>query len=200
MAKNITFKATVKGLRRKDLPELNDEFAQDLGDYRTVDELREAVRKALFTQREAAAQQEAKNAIVDKLVGMHEFPVPDVFVERQIKSRVEQQLRALAADGMDPRSLKVDWEKVKEAQREKALREVKASLLLDRVAEREAIQVTKEEVDREVERMARHLREPLAAVHMRFEKDGTLDRIASHIHTEKTLNFLFEQARKTVES
>ena len=89
---------------------------------------------------------------------------------------------------------------MKASQRDKALAEVKASLLLTRVAEREAIHATRDEVDQEVERMAKQQREPFAAVRLRFEKDGTLGRIASHIQTEKTLNLLFEQARKTAEN
>jgi trigger factor len=195
--KTITFHATVKGIRKKELPELNDEFAQDLGDYRNLDELRDAIRKSIFGQREFEAQQDAKNKIVDVLVERHEFPVPEVFVERQIKNRVEQSLRAMAAEGIDPKSIKLDWEKVKATQREKAVHEVKASMLLSRISEREAIHATRDEVDREVERIARQQREPVAAVQMRFEKDGTLGRIASHIQTEKTLSFLFEHARKT---
>ncbi len=195
--KTVKFHATVKGIRRKDLPELNDEFAQDLGDYRTMDELRDAIRKGLFAQRQFDAQQEAKNLIVDKLVDLHDFPVPEVFVDRQIQNRVEQSLRAMASEGVDPRQLKLDWNKVKESQRDKAVREVKASMLLSRIADREAIGATRDEVDKEVERIARQNREPVAAVQMRFEKDGTLGRIASHIQTEKTLNFLFEHARKT---
>jgi len=198
--KTVGFHATVKGIRKKELPELNDEFAQDLGDFRNMDELREQVRKGIFGQREYEAQQEAKNRLVDKLVDAHEFPVPEVFVERQIKNRVEQSLRAMAAEGMDPRSLKLDWEKVKESQRDKALREVKASMLLSKVSEREAIHATREEVDKEVARHAQQNREPVAAVQMKYEKDGTLGRIANHIQTEKTLNFLFEHARKTTES
>jgi len=134
---------------------------------------------------------------VDKLVDAHDFPVPEVFVERQIRNRVEQSLRAMAAEGVDPKSLKLDWEKVKATQRDKAVREVKASLLLSKIAEREAIAPTRDEVDKEVERLARQQREPVAALQMKFEKDGTMGRIASHIQTEKTLNFLFEHARKT---
>jgi trigger factor len=195
--KTIGFHATVKGIRRKELPELNDDFAQDLGDYRNIEEVRDAVRKSLFAQRQHEAQSAAKNQIVDKLVDAHAFPVPETFVDRQIQNRIEQSLHAMAAQGMDPNSLNLDWKKVKESQRDKALREVKASMLLARIAEREAINPTREEVDREVERIARQNREPVAATHMRFEKDGTLGRIASHIQTEKTLNFLFEHARKT---
>jgi trigger factor len=195
--RTVRFHATLKGVRKKELPELNDEFAQDLGDYRTVEELREAIRKSLFAQRQYEAQQEAKNQIIDKLVAAHDFPVPEVFVDRQIRNRVEQSLRAMAAEGVDPKSIKLDWEKVRETQRDKAVHEVKASLLLGRIAEREAIGATRDEVDKEVERLAKQQREPVAAVQMRFEKDGTLGRIASHIQTEKTLNFLFEHARKT---
>ena len=195
--RTVRFHATLKGLRKKELPELNDEFAQDLGDYRNVEELREAIRKSMLAQRQYEAQQDAKNLIVDKLVDAHDFPVPEVFVERQIRNRVEQSLRAMAAEGVDPNSIKLDWEKVKETQRDKALREVKASLLLSRIAEREAIGATRDEVDKEVERLARQQREPVAALQMKFEKDGTMGRIASHIQTEKTLGFLFEHARKT---
>ena len=197
--KTVLFHATVKGIRRKELPELNDDFAQEVGDYRDLGELREAVRKAIFSQRQQEAQEEAKNKIVDKLVDAHDFPVPEIFVERQIRNRVEQRLGALAAQGVDPRSLKLDWEKLKETQREKAVREVKASLLLGRVAERESIHATRDDVDQEVERVARQQREPVAAVRMRFEKDGTMGRIANHIQTEKTLSFLFEHARKTAD-
>ena len=198
--KTVKFHAVLKGLRRKELPELDDEFAQELGDYRTVDELKEAVRKAIFSQRQNEAQQEAKNQIVDKLVDAHDFPVPEAFVERQIKNRVEQRLRAMAEQGIDPRKLQLDWDKVKESQREKAIREVKASILLGKVSERESIRATRDEVDGEVEKAARQMRKPVAAIHMEFEKDGTLGRIASHIQTDKTLNYLFEHARKTAES
>ena len=194
--KTVRFRAHVKGVRRKELPEINDEFAQDLGDYRTVDELREAVRKSLFGQRQFEAQQEAKNQLVDKLVDLHDFAVPETFVDQQIRSRTE---RALVAQGMDPKSINLDWRKVKDSQRDKALREVKASMLLSRISEREAIAPTRDEVDKEVERIARQQREPFAAVRLRFEKDGTLGRIASHIQTEKTLSFLFEHAGKTEE-
>ena len=195
--KTIRFHAKVKGIRRKELPELDDAFAKDLGDYLNLDELRDAVRKALFAQREREAQAAAKNAIVDKLVASHEFAVPGVLVDRQIQNRVEQSVRALASEGVDPTKLNLDWEKIRESQREKAVHEVKASLILSRVASVESIGVTREEVDREVERIARQQREMVAAVQKRFEKDGTLNRIASHIQSEKTLNFLFEHARKT---
>lgn len=197
--KAIRFRAALRGLRRKELPELNDDFARDLGDFQNLEELRTEVRQSLQREREYLAQQEAKNQLLEKLVDLHDFPVPEAYLDRQIEAQVEQHLRAAAARGVDPRTVKLDWAKVKESQREKATRDVRATLLLGRIADREGIEVTGDEVDREVQRIARQQREPVAAARRRLEKDGTLRRIVSHIRTEKTLNFLFEHARKVAE-
>lgn len=194
--RTVRFKATVKAVRRKELPEVNDEFAKDLGDYQTVFELKEAVRKSLRQDREHKAQDEAKHQLIDKLVDTHDFPVPEVYIDRQVEINVENQLRTLAAQGIDPRGIKLDWQKVRETQKDKAKRDVKASLLLDKIGEREAIMATQEEVDREVQKIARQQREAVAAVRAKLQKDGVIGRIAGNIRTEKTLAFLFEQARK----
>jgi trigger factor len=194
--RTVRFKATVKAVRRKELPEVNDEFAKDLGDYQTVFELKEAVRKSLKHDREHKAQDAAKQQLVDKLVDAHDFPVPEVYIDRQVEINVENQLRTLAAQGIDPRGIKLDWAKVRETQKDKAARDVKASLLLDKIAERESIGATQEEIDREVQKIARQQREAVAAVRAKLQKDGAIGRIAGHIRTEKTLNFLFEQSRK----
>lgn len=194
--RTVRFKATLKAVRRKELPEVNDEFAKDLGDYQTVFELREAVRKSLKHDREHKAQDEAKQQLVDKLVDAHDFAVPETYIDRQVEINVENQLRTLAAQGIDPRGIKLDWAKVRETQKDKAARDVKASLLLDKVAEREAIGATQEEIDREVQKIARQQREAVALVRAKLQKDGAIGRIASHIRTEKTLGFLFEHSRK----
>ena len=153
--RTVKFRATVKAVRRKELPELNDEFAKDLGDFQTLEELKETIRKNIQREREHQAQEDAKRQLLDKLVDAHDFPVPEAYIDRQIQVNVENQLRGLAAQGMDVKDLKLDWSKVKDAQKEKATRDVKASLLLDKIAEREAIGATQEEVDREVQRIAR---------------------------------------------
>jgi trigger factor len=195
--RHVTFDVTVKAVRRRELPDLNDEFARDLGDYQNLDELREAIRASIRSEREYFAQQEAKNKVVDELAKRHDFPIPEAYVDRQIEFLVERQLREVAGQGVDPRQLKLDWNKIKESQKERARREVKASLILEKIADAESIHATNEEVDREVQRIAKQEREPVAAVRMKLEKDGTLGRIANRIRTEKTLSFLFENARKT---
>jgi trigger factor len=194
--KTVRFDVTVKGVRRKELPELNDDFARDLGDYQTLDELREVVRGAIRSEREHAAQQDAKDKIVEELVKRHDFPIPEAYLDRQIEFQVERQLREIARQGVDPRQLKLDWSRIRDAHKDRAGHDVRASLLLEKIADAEAIHATNDEVDREVQRIAKQEREPVAAVRMRLEKDGTLGRIAARIRTEKTLNFLFENSRK----
>lgn len=194
--RTVRFRATVKAVRRRELPELNDEFAKDLGDFQTLEEFKNTVRQTIFREREHHAQEAAKHDIIDKLVDAHEFPIPDAYTTRQIEMNLEGQLRQLAAQGMDPRNLNLDWAKVRESQMPRAIRDVKASLILDKIAEREAIGATQEEVDSEVGRIARQQREAVPVVRAKLQKDGTISRIAGHIRTDKTLRMLFEQARK----
>jgi len=195
--RKVRFRLTLTSLRRKELPELNDEFAKDLGDFQSLDELRDEIRKRTYGEREYVAQTKAKNDLVDKLVEMHEFPVPDVYVDQQLQTNVENQLRNLASQGVDVSKLKLDWAKLRESQRDRAVKDVKASLLLDKLANIESIHVTQDEVDQQVQQVARQEREPVAAVRKRLQEDGTLRRIAGRIRTEKTLSFLFEHATKT---
>ena len=198
--KTVKFRATLKMLRRKELPELNDEFAQDLGDFKTAEELKEAVRKTIFSEREATAQGDAKAKLIDALVLSHEFPVPEAYVERQVQNIVDGRIRQFAEQGIDPAMLKnLDWDKVREQHKEQAGKDVRASLILDKIATTEAINATNEEIDREVQRIARQEREVPAATRRRLEKDGMLGKIANHFRTEKTLGLLFESAVKTSE-
>lgn len=194
--KTVHFQLTPKVIRKKELPALDDDFAQDLGDYKTLDELKEAIRKSIFHEKQYVAQQSAKEALIDRLIETHEFPVPEVYIDRQIENQVRAQLRDLVGKGIDPNTVKLDWQKVKETQREKALRNVKASLLLEKISDKEGIKPTQDEVDREVQRVARQEREAVPVTRARLEKEGTLARIADHIQAEKTLHFLFEQAQK----
>ncbi len=195
--KTVRFELTPKTIRKKELPPLDDEFAKDLGDYQNLEELREAVRRSMLNEKQYVRQQEAKEELIDKLVESHQFPVPEAYIDRQIENQIRAQLQNLAGQGIDPNTIKLDWQKVKENQRDKALRNVRASLLLEKIAEREGIAALKDEVDRELQRIARQEREAVAVTRARLDKDGTLGRIGAHIQTEKTLQFLFDQSEKT---
>jgi trigger factor len=194
--KTVQFQLTPKVIRRKELPVLDDEFARDLGDYQTLTELRDAVHKTIFREKQAAAQHAAKEELIDRLVESHDFPIPEAYVDYQIENQTRARLREITGQDVDLSKLNLNWKDIKEKQRDKAVRSVKAALLLDRIAERESIHATNDEVDHELQHIARHEREPVPAVRNRLEKQGALGRIADNIRTEKTLNFLLEQAKK----
>ncbi len=196
--KTVRFRLRLKMLRAKELPDLNDEFAKDLGDFQTLEQVRETARQAIFREKEFAAQQKAKDELVERLVESHDFPVPEAFIERQIEAEAEAQIRQAMGQPLDIRKLKEapEWQTFATQLRPKAIQGVRATLLLDKVADAESIHAANDEVDREVQRIARQEREPVAAMRKKLEKNGALNRIAHQIRTNKTMAFLFEHARK----
>lgn len=194
--KTVTFDVELKFIRRKELPVLDDDFAQSMGDFRTFDEFKDQVKASILAERQYRAQEEAKSKLIEKLADSHSFAVPETYVERQLQIQLENYARTLQMQGIDPRKLNFDMAKFRESQKDRATRDVRATLLLDKIAEVEAVAVQQDEVDREVQRMARQQREPVAAVRVKLEKDGGLDRIANRIRTDKAIALLFEQARK----
>ena len=125
----------------------------------------------------------------------NDFEVPEALVERQIDLQLERGLRALAAQGMRPEELKkMDMQRLRAGQRERALEEVKASVLLERVAEEEKIEVSDEEINREIEALATQSKQTPEAIRSRLTRDGALDRIRARIRAEKTLEFLYRQS------
>lgn len=194
--KTVTFRLEVHGLRSKELPELNDELAKDEGDFKDLNELRERIRTELESAKRDEAHRKAKAKLVEMLVDAHDFPVPETLVERQIRSNVERSLHSLSEQGVDPTKLRLDWNKIQETEQPRTIREIKAGLIISRIAAAEKIHATQEEVDRQVQMLARQAQQPVASVRARLAENGGLDRIGSQIRNDKTLQFLFEQARK----
>ena len=193
--KTVPFHAEVLGLREKELPELDDEFSADVGDFRTLDELKDRIRDEMLEHKRRQSVEEAHNKIIDTLAERNQFPVPDRLVEQQITTRLERTARMFAGQGVDPSS--IDWSQMRDGQREGALRDVRAGLILERIAELEDIEVDSEVIDGEVESYAKRNQMTLAAARKKLAEEGALDRIESHYVNEKTLEFLFDEAEKT---
>jgi trigger factor len=193
--KTFTYTVKVQSIKQKSLPELNDEFAKQLGEFQTVDDLRKAVREQMESERKHEAEHAAKDKLVGELIQRNDFEVPDSLIEQQIDIRIERGLRALAAQGLTAEQMKkLDLSRLRGAQREQAIHDVKAALLLERVAEEENIQVGEDEFDRELESLARQSKQTSEAVRARLTRDGGLDRIRTRIRNEKTLEFLYHQS------
>ena len=192
-----TFDYTVKvlSLKKKSLPELNDAFARELGDFTGIDDVKKRVRENMEAEKKHTAEHEAKDKLVAELVKRNDFEVPEAMVDRQIDVRLERGLRALASQGMRAEDMKkMDLNRLRSGQRDQAVQEVKASLLLDRIADLEKLEVSDEEIDHEIEALALQTKQTSEAVRARLTRDGALDRIRNRIRNEKTLNFLYHQS------
>jgi len=193
--KTFTYTVKVQSIKQKTLPELDDQFATQLGEFKTLDEVRQRIREGMESERKHAAEHEAKDKLVAELVKRSEFEVPEALVDRQIDVRLERGLRALAAQGMKAEDIKkMDLNRLRVGQREQALQEVKASLVLDKIAEEEKIEVSDEEINREIDALATQSKQTPEAIRARLTRDGALDRIRNRIRSEKTLDFLYRQS------
>ena len=192
-----TFSYTVKvhALKQKTLPELNDEFAKTLGEFSNVDDVRKRIREQIESERKHQAEHEAKDKLVAELIRRNEFEVPDALIEHQVDLRLERGLRALAAQGLTAEQMKkMDINRLRGGQREQAIHDVKASLLLEKVADRESIEISDQEIDLELEAVAKQTKQTVEAVRARLTRDGGLDRIRTRLRNEKALEFLYHQS------
>ena len=193
--KTVAYDITVTGLKEKKLPALDDAFAKDVSQAATLAELRTQLREQMEKARDRRRAEMIRGKIIADLIGRHDFPVPEALVEQQMDARLRNLVRALASQGTDPRGVNVDWAALRARQRGPAVDEVKTEILLDRIASAEKIEVSDEEVEKELEHAAEHTGESAQALRARLTKEGTLDTMKSKLQNEKTLEWLQGAAR-----
>jgi trigger factor len=199
--KTYHYEVDVLGVKAKTLPELNDEFAKDVSDATTLEELKTKIRENQQHQLEHQVKDMKREKVLAELVKLHEFPVPQALVDHQMDVRLQRMVRTLAQQGVDPRAVNLDWVSLRKRQEDRAKDDVKAELIVDRIATAENIEVTDEEVQAELEHMASHSGESAEAIRASLTKDGTLDRIKSKLRSDKTLDWLAQNSQiKTVEA
>jgi trigger factor len=193
--KTFSYKVKINAIKQKSLPELNDEFAKELGEFSTLDDVRKRIRESMEQERRQNGEREAKDKLLAELVRRNDFEIPEALVEHQIDIRLERGLRALAAQGMSSEHMKkMDLGRLRAGQRDQALQEVKASLLLEKIAEEEKIEVGDDEIDHEIDTLAKQTNQPGDSIRARLTRDGALDRIRNRIRNEKALDFLYRQS------
>jgi trigger factor len=194
--KSMTYEVSVKGNKTRSVPELNDDFAKELGaDFTSIDDLRNRLRENMKAEKQHEAEHQGKDKIVEELVKRNDFPVPESMLDQQIDLRLERGLRALAAQGMRTEDMKrMDFGRLRSGQREAALREVKASLILEQIADEQHIEVSDEELENEIEGLAAQSKQPVEEIRKRLTTDGGLDRIRHRLRNEKTLEHLYRRS------
>ncbi len=192
--KTVAYNVEVKAIKKRTLPELNDDFAKELGSYETFAELETRVREHLANRKRRSVEGETKDKLFAALIERYPFPVPESLVQEQIDARLDRGLRALAAQGMSTDQMrKLDFGRLRAAQRDSATAEVKASILLDRISQAENVTVSDEELDREMQIAAIQSGEPEETLRARLTQEGGLARIREQLKREKTASLLYER-------
>ena len=190
----VGYDVTVKAIKRKIYPERDAELAKQLGGNESWEEFAGQLRERAARRKREALEANAKHKMLDELVGRYHFPVPESFVQRRVDERLERGLRALAQQGMKADDMrKLDFGRLRAAQRQEAEREVRASLVVDRIADAEGVVISDEELDNEVLMLSIQTREPYETLRERLAKDGGLGRLREELRREKTSSVLYEK-------
>lgn len=193
--KTARFKFTVKGLKKKVVPELNDDFAKETGEAQTLEELRGKIRGDLEQGKRNKAQGEERDALLKALIERNTFDVPKSMVERTIDNMLENRLRAMARMGMDPRQLNLDFARLREDLREEATKEVKGALLIEAIAQKENIQASDADVEKKLEELAKEAKQDISVVRKYFKGPEERQGLSLRLREEKTIEFLKGQAK-----
>src|SRR5215467_5604973 len=193
--KSVEYVVKVEAIKTKEIPELNDEFAQRFGEYKLLDELKAKIREDLAKHKRDHAQEQMREKMLEWLEDNNEFEIPQSLVERQLQIRVQRLLRDLSRQGINPQRLDVDWAKIREDQHHQAVRDVKGSLILDYISEKENIDVGDDEIEAEIDKIATETNRPKEKVREVLSRDSGLERLRGQIRNKKTLDLLQEKAR-----
>jgi trigger factor len=192
--KRVAYDLEIKGIKKKIEPELNDDFARELGDYQSLGDFTQKLRDHLANDKRRRLESETTNRLLDALVNRFEFPVPESLVQLQFDTRLDRGLRALASQGMRTEDMRnLDFDRLRAAQRASATAEVKGSILLDRIADAENIRLPEEDVESELQAISLQMHEPVDTLRARLTEDGSLARIRERLRREKMGALLYER-------
>jgi len=198
--KKVEYETTVTAVRRKELPELDDEWAKSLGDeFESVETLRKKVREDLEGRSVTESDNKLRADVVRKLLEAHEFEVPQSLVEHEASHRLQSIVREMIGRGIDPRSRDVNWEGARDELKVQAEKDVRASILLEQIADEEKIDVSEAEIEAEIEAIATASRQSKEQVRAALTKDGGERSIAHRLRNRKALDLLIANASVTEE-
>ena len=196
--KKVEYVTEVTAVRRRELPEIDDEWAKSVGEeFDSLETLKAKIREDLGMRAKAESEDRLRGELLRKLVASHQFEVPQSFIERQTNYRFESILRDMMSRGIDPRTQQVNWEGAREEIKGQAQEDVRATMLMERIAQLENIDVSNEEVEAEIEMMAQMARQPKEQMRAALTKDGGERSIAQRLRNRKALDLLVENAQIT---
>ncbi len=198
--KTLDFTTTVIAVRKREVPELDDDFAQQFGEYESIEEMREKVRASLMRDAEAHSDQALRNDLLNQILDSYDFEIPSSLIRQQAAERAQEMAYMMLRSGVSPDEIRgMNWEERIDQARAQATRDVRSALVVERIADAEGINVTEEEIDKEIERMASSTREPVEQLKARLTKDEALSSIENRLRYQKALNLVVDNAEIAAE-
>jgi len=196
--KKVHYTILVKEIKEKQLPELNDDFAKDIG-QENLEALRDKVRNDLVTQATQNAEKGAREAVLKTIIENQPVEVPDCLVQQELESNINRMATRLAMQGVDLQKTNIDWKKIFEEERPNAENTVRQSIFLDAIARQESIEISDDEFHSELEKIAQGSDKSEAALKAQLEKEGRIEGFKQHILENKAFDFIYSNAKITVE-
>ncbi len=191
----VCFNIKVNEIKSKQLPELNDEFAKDLGEFDTMEQLYTKIREGLAEQREESREGELRSQLISQLVEGTPFEVPETLVENRIDSILQDMAHRMSHQGIDPMKANMDWSKIRSDLRPEAEKQVRGHLILGEIAIQEEVEALSDELDVEIEKMADSMGQPVEKVRQYFQQEQHVEGLKEQIIQQKTLDNLMQSAK-----
>lgn len=195
--RSLHYRVEVQGIKKKVVPPADDELAKTVSEFSTLEALRTNLRENLARNKQQAAEGGAKRKLLDRLIELHRFPVPETLVEEQLKRKVQRLAAGLLSQGIDPRTADIDWHGMRAEMRSEAEREVHGSLTLEKIAQAEGIDVSEDEIDESVRELAAETDETPAALKTRLTREDGLAKLKTSRRNQKVLDFIYRNAKIT---
>ena len=193
--RKVLFELSLNEIKKKELPEANDEFAKDLGDYETLAQLREKIRAKLKEEGEKNQENNLKNQLIDQLIKQKYFEIPDELVEKRLDDKVKNLAYTIAAQGVDPSKANVDWAKLRVQLQPDAEKEVRARIVLEEIADQEHLEVSSEDLERELDRLANSVNQPKEKLRQQLERENRMEEVRREILRREALDLVFKYAK-----
>lgn len=193
--KTAKFEITIKDLRMQVIPELNDDFAKEIGGGQTVAEMREKVRGDLLAAERAKLRQQDRDEVMTQVLKRNPFEVPEAMVEHAVDNMLQSALRSMARSGLDPSQLRMDFQALRGEMKDKAAQEVKGSLALEAICRKENIDVSGADVEAKVQELAKETNNTVETIQNALDDPGVKRQFYEKLREEKTIEFLKGRAK-----
>jgi len=196
--KDARFQVAVKGLKKREVPALDDAFVQDLGgEAKTVPELREKLKKEMIQQKKERAEGDQREKLLQALLEKNPVEAPPALVERNVDAMLQGMLKSFMPRGIDPRQLGLNLDRMRDELRQRALLEVKGYLLLEAIAEKEKIEASEEDLDKHFEKLSGEMGQPPEKIRTALRRQDSLESLKARLRQDKALAFLLSKANLT---